>query len=229
VSSPTDTVRKPGRPARLDRDQILQAAFSIADEEGLEAATMRAIGERLGVEAMSLYRHVRNKDDLLDGLVDMVFSEMVVPRATRWKTALRERCVLMRQALNRHPWSIGLMESRMQPGPANLRHRDDVLAVLLEAGFKSPDATHAYNVLDSYVYGFVLQEKELPFSNAKELAEVGESLLAQVPADLYPNLSTVSAELLANGFDFAAEFEFGLDLILDAIERFRESREPPRK
>ena len=220
MSSP-DNARRPGRTARLDRAQILSAALAIADEEGIEAATMRAIGQSLDAEAMSLYRHVRNKDDLLDGLVDMVFSEMAVPSADDWKSVLRERCVLMRQVLKRHPWAIGLMESRMQPGPANLRHRDDLLAVLLEAGFAGADATHAYNVLDSYVYGFVLQEKELPFTNAEELAEVGEALLAQVPADLYPNLSAVSADLLANGFDFGAEFEFGLDLILDAIERFR--------
>lgn len=217
--------RKRGRKPRISREQVLEAALAIADEDGVEALTMRAIGERVGTEAMSLYRHVADKDDVLDGIVDLVFTETDVPMTADWKTAMRMRALSVRTALKRHPWAVGLMESRMQPGPANLRHHDAVLAVLLGAGFNAADATHAYNLLDSFILGFVLQERGLPFSNAEELAEMGPALLEQIPADVYPNMRTVSAELLAGGFDYGSEFEFGLDLILDGIERFKAGRE----
>ena len=212
--------RRPGRPARLGRDQVLAAALELADEEGIDGLTMRAVGKRLGAEAMSLYRHVRNKEDLLDGLIDIVFAETQVPTTADWKADMRQRSVSVREALKRHPWAVGLMESRMQPGPENLRHHDAVLEVLLRAGFSAADATHVYNLLDSYIFGFVLQERSLPFASAEELAQIGPELIAQIPADVYPNMRTVSEELLSAGFDYAAEFEFGLDLILDAIEKF---------
>ncbi|OGO58013.1 MAG: AcrR family transcriptional regulator [Chloroflexi bacterium RBG_16_69_14] len=204
----------------LHRDRVLRAALDLADEGGVGALTMQQIGRRLGVEAMSLYRHVRNKDDILDGIVDIVFAEIELPAdRSSWRTVLRARSISARAALRRHPWAITLMESRMAPGPANLRSHDDTLSVLLDSGFSVAMATHAYNLVDSYVLGFALQEVHLPFSNAEELAAVGELLLAQVPADQYPNLVRVSSELFASGFDYADEFEFGLDLILDGIER----------
>jgi AcrR family transcriptional regulator len=206
--------------APLSRDRVLRAALELADEGGVGALTMQRIGRRLGVEAMSLYRHVRNKDDILDGLVDLVFAEIELPaERSAWRAVLRARSISARAALRRHPWAITLMESRLAPGPASLRSRDDVLAVLLEEGFSAADATHAFNLLDSYVYGFALQEAQLPFADAEGLAEMGEQLLAQVPADEYPSFVRVSAELLASGFDYGAEFEYGLDLILDGIDR----------
>jgi AcrR family transcriptional regulator len=206
--------------APLSRDRVLRAALELADEGGTGALTMQQIGRRLGVEAMSLYRHVRNKDDILDGIVDLVFAEIELPAdRSSWRTVLRARSISARAALRRHPWAITLMESRMAPGPANLRSHDDTLSVLLDSGCSATMATHAYNLVDSYVLGFALQEVNLPFSNAEELAAVGELLIAQVPADQYPNLVRVSAELFASGFDYADEFEFGLDLILDGIER----------
>ena len=204
----------------LSRDRVLRAALELADEGGIGALTMQQIGRRLGVEAMSLYRHVRNKDDILDGIVDLVFAEIELPAdRSNWRTVLRARSISTRAALRRHPWAITLMESRMAPGPANLRSHDEMLAVLLDAGFSAAMATHASNLVDSYVLGFALQETSFPFSNAEELAAVGEQMLAQVPADQYPNLVRVSGELLASGFDYRDEFEFGLDLILDGIER----------
>jgi AcrR family transcriptional regulator len=204
----------------LSRDRVLRAALELADEGGIGALTMQQIGRRLGVEAMSLYRHVRNKDDILDGIVDLVFAEIELPAdRSNWRTVLRARSISTRAALRRHPWAITLMESRMAPGPANLRSHDEMLAVLLDAGFSAAMATHASNLVDSYVLGFALQETNFPFSNAEELAAVGEQMLAQVPADQYPNLVRVSGELLASGFDYRDEFEFGLDLILDGIER----------
>ncbi len=204
----------------LSRDRVLRAALELADEGGIGALTMQAIGRRLGVEAMSLYRHVRNKDDILDGIVDLVFAEIELPGdRSNWRTVLRARSISTRAALRRHPWAITLMESRMAPGPSNLRSHDEMLAVLLDAGFSAAMATHATNLVDSYVLGFALQETNFPFSNAEELAAVGEQMLAQVPADQYPNLVRVSGELLASGFDYRDEFEFGLDLILDGIAR----------
>jgi AcrR family transcriptional regulator len=204
----------------LNRDRVLRAALELADEGGVAALTMQAIGRRLGVEAMSLYRHIHNKDDILGGLVDLVFAEIGLPSdRSSWRAALRARSISARAALRRHPWAIALMESRMAPGPANLRSHDDTLAVLLDAGFSAAMATHAYNLVDSYVLGFAIQEVNLPFGSAEELADVGEGLLAQVPVDEYPSFVRVAAELLASGFDYGAEFEFGLDLILDGIER----------
>jgi AcrR family transcriptional regulator len=211
--------------APLSRARVLDAALLLADEGGVGALTMQRIGRRLGVEAMSLYRHVRNKDDILDGLVDVVFAEIELPAdRSDWRTALRARSISARAALRRHPWAITLMESRVTPGAASLRSREDVLAVLLGAGFSAADATHAFNLLDSYVYGFALQEAQLPFSDAEELAAMGDQLLAQVPVDAFPHLGRVSRELLESGFDYGAEFEYGLDLILDGITRTRRGK-----
>ena len=212
--------RRPGRPARLSREAVLRAAMAVADQGGLEALTMQRVGEQVGAEAMSLYRHVRNKDDLLDGIVDLVFAEIELPPdAADWKVAMRGRAISARAALARHPWSIGLMESRSQPGPANMGHHDAVLGVLFAAGFSGLDATHAYNLLDSFIYGFALQERGMPFGNREELADLGASMFQDTPAGEYANLQQVAGELIASGFDYADEFEFGLDLILDAIER----------
>ena len=214
------TRRTTPKRAPLNRERVLHAAVELADEGGTGALTMQGIGRRLGVEAMSLYRHVRNKDDILDGIVDLVFAEIELPAdRSSWRTVLRARSISTRAALRRHPWAITLMESRMAPGPANLRSHEDTLSVLLDSGCSATMATHAYNLVDSYVLGFALQDVNLPFSNAEELAAVGELLIAQVPADQYPNLVRVSAELFASGFDYADEFEFGLDLILDGIGR----------
>ena len=164
----------------LSRDRVLRAALELADEGGIGALTMQQIGRRLGVEAMSLYRHVRNKDDILDGIVDLVFAEVELPTdRSNWRTVLRARSISTRAALRRHPWAITLMESRMAPGPANLRSHEDTLTVLLDSGCSATTATHAYNLVDSYVLGFALQEVNMPFSNAEELAAVGEQLVAR--------------------------------------------------
>jgi hypothetical protein len=132
---------------------------------------------------------------------------------------MRRRAISARLAMGRHPWAIDLMESRSHPGPANLGHHDAVLAALRPAGFSAAMATHAYNLLDSYIYGFTLQERSLPIDSEEVLGATGQDLLGQVAADQFPNLSAVGAELLAAGFRYADEFEWGLDLILDGIER----------
>jgi len=201
---------------------VLQAAMDLADEGGLEALTMQNIAQRLGAEAMSLYRHVRNKTEILDGLVDLVFGEIELPPSgTDWRAAMRQRAVSARQVLSRHPWAIGLLESASRPGPANLRHHDAVLGLLREAGFSGLMATHAYNLLDSYIYGFALQERTLPVATPETLAEFGEAFIGQLPGDEYPHLKAVGTELIALGFNYADEFEFGLDLILDGLAQIR--------
>jgi AcrR family transcriptional regulator len=209
--------RKPGRRARVSRDQVLDAALAIADEGGLGAITMASVGARLGVEAMSLYRHIGNKEEMLDGLVDRVFSEIEVPHDPwDWKDAMRRRALSVHDALRRHPWAIGLMESRAQPGPATLAHHDAMVGILLGVGFTGREATRIYNLLDSYIYGFALQEATLPFASPEEMAEVSEQMLAAV-ADAYPNLAAVQRELVGSVFNYADEFEAGLDIIMGAL------------
>ena len=211
------TARRAGRKPRVSREQVLDAALALADEGGLAAVTMASVGARLGVEAMSLYRHIGNKEQMLDGLVDRVFAEIEVPAdAPGWREALRRQARSARAALRRHPWAIGLMESREEPGPANLGHHDAMVGLLFRAGFDGRRATRAYNLLDSYIYGFALQEATLPFSSPEEMASQSEQMLAAV-ADAYPHLAAVQRELVGSGFDYADEFEAGLDIILAAL------------
>jgi AcrR family transcriptional regulator len=213
------------RRTRLDRERILLAAVALADDGGLGSLTMRRLGQELGVEAMSLYNHVANKSDLLDGMVDLVFAEIgLPPSGAAWRTAMRERAVAARAALARHPWAIGLMESRRRPGPATLRHHDAVIGCLRAAGFPVAMAAHAYSVLDSYIYGFALQQASLPFQTAEEAAAVAEGIMQGLPADAYPHLAELTVEhVLRPGYDYANEFAFGLDLILDGLERVRDT------
>jgi AcrR family transcriptional regulator len=212
--------RGPGRPARIHRDQVLRAALAIADADGLDAVTMQRVAHAIRVEPMSLYRHVRNKDDLLDGLIDLVFAEIEVPSpADAWRDAMRRRASSARQVLRRHPWAVGVMESRTLPGPANLAHHEAVLANLFAAGFAPAAAVRAYNLIDSYVYGFALQEHTLPIANPDDLVEVAPEMLAQYAEGRYPNLAAVATTLVASGFRYADEFDPGLELILDGLER----------
>ncbi|MFJ8194995.1 TetR/AcrR family transcriptional regulator [Streptomyces sp. NPDC096094] len=203
----------------LSRERVIGTAMAVADEKGAAALTMRAIAEPLGVEAMSLYHHVAGREDILDGMVDAVFGEIdLPPRGTDWKSALRHRADSARAVLLRHPWAVGLMDSRSQPGPATLRHHDAVIGALRAGGFSVPMAAHAVSLIDSYLYGFVLQELSLPFRGAAELDEVAGAILRDMPADAYPHLTELATEhVLKPGYDYAGEFTFGLALILDAL------------
>src|SRR5688572_15721904 len=209
----------------LTRERVLCAAVDLADAGGIATLTMRKLGQALGVEAMSLYNHVANKDDILDGIVDLVFAEIgPPPRGGDWRSAMRERAFAARATLARHPWAIGLMESRLTPGPATLRHHDAVIGCLREAGFSIPLAAHAFSALDSYIYGFALQQANLPFRTAEEVAEMAETFLRHFPADAYPHLAELTIEhVLRPGYDYADEFAFGLDLVLDGLERARDT------
>jgi AcrR family transcriptional regulator len=215
------TEPKAERRVPLSRERVLRAAIAFADENGIDSLSMRKLGQELGVEAMSLYKHVANKDDMLDGMVDVVFSEIDLPsNGVHWKTAMRQRAVSARAALTRHPWAIGLTESRMKPGPANLQHHDSVIGCLREAGFSIEMTLHAYSALDSYIYGFALQERSLPFDAPNDVGGVAGNMLSQFPADQYPHLAeTVVEHIVKSGWEYADEFEFGLDLVLDSFEQ----------
>src|SRR3984893_17741578 len=220
----TDTARQRRMP--LSRERVLPAAVAFADESGIGSLSMRKLGDALGVEAMSLYNHVANKDELLNGMVDLVFSEIDLPvGGADWSTAMRERAQSARLALGHHPWAIALMSTRTSPGPATLRHHDAVIGSLRAAGFSVALTAHAFSALDSYIYGFALQEATLPFGDTEEeTAEVARTMMALVPAAEYPHLSELSVEhLLQPGYDYGIEFDFGLDLILDGLERARDS------
>src|SRR5207249_136886 len=188
---------------RLARERVLRAAVEFADTGGVGSLSMRKLGKALGVEAMSLYNHVRNKHDILDGMVDVVFDEIgLPPRGVDWKTAMRRRAISAQAALARHPWAIGLMGSRSTPGPATLRHHDAVIGCLREAGFSIALAAHAYSVLDSYIYGFALQAASLPFKTSEEAVEVADSIWRQFPTDAYPHLTEMAVQhVLQPGYD----------------------------
>lgn len=208
---------------RLNRDLVLHAGLALADAGGIQSLTMRTLGRELGVEAMSLYNHVANKESLLDGMVDLVFAEIDLPSGgTDWRTAMRERAISARHALTRHRWAAELMSSRTSPGPATLRHHDTVIGTLRDAGFSIELAAHAFSAIDSYIYGFALQERSLPFDTVEEAAQVAEMMFAQLTADQYPHLAEFTRDhVMKPGYDFGAEFEYGLDLILDGLERAR--------
>ena len=219
--------REAKRRASLTRERILRSAISLADRDGIESLSMRKLGHELGVEAMSLYSHVRNKVDMLDGMVDVVFSEIDLPAdGVDWRRAMRKRAISARQALLHHPWAIGLMESRATPGPATLRHHDAVLGSLRTAGFSVDMAAHAYSILDGYVYGFTLTELTLPFGNSEGtagVAEIAGNIMEGFRPGEYPYLAEMAVDrAMKPGYKYGDEFEYGLDLILDGIERVRD-------
>lgn len=210
--------------SRLSRERVLHAAIAHADAGGLEALSMRTLAQVLGVAPMALYRHVANKEDLVDGMVDIVFGEVDLPSTgSDWKTTMRRRAISLRDALSRHRWAIGLMESRANPGPANLRHHDAVIGSLRSAGFDIVMVAHAYALLDAYIYGFALTTMNLPFDSSDDVGEVAEGMLEPFPPNEYPNLLEILTEhVMKPGYDFGDEFEYGLDVVLDGLERERE-------
>jgi AcrR family transcriptional regulator len=220
MAAETDPNTKPRTP--LSRERVLRAAIVLADTSGIDSLSMRNLGQKLQVEAMSLYNHVANKDDILDGIVDLVFSEIELP-ADRgdWKSAMRKRAISAHKALLHHPWAPSLMQSRTKPGPATLRHHDSVLGSLRKAGFTLVMAAHAFSAIDGYIYGFALQQINIPLQSKEQVAEVGDNILRQLAGE-YPYLAEMITEhAMKPGYDYAEEFEFGLDLILDGLERLR--------
>lgn len=221
----TNRPATPSARGSLSREKVLRAAIAMADEAGGAVPSTRKLAERLGVQAMALYHHFRNKDELLDGMVDLVFAEVELPEAgVDWRTGMRRRAASMRAALGRHPWAIGLMDSRANAGQATLRHHDAVIGCLRAGGFTIAGAAHAFSLLDSYIYGFAIQEHALPFGEEEgDIEQVAEGLLAQAPADEFPHLTAIAVEhALKPGYDYGDEFAIGLDLIVEGLERKRE-------
>jgi AcrR family transcriptional regulator len=207
----------------LSRERVLRTAMAVADADGISALTIRSLAAALDVKPMSVYHHVANKEQILDGLVDLVFGEIELPSLEgEWRQEVRRRAASARRVLSRHPWAVGLLESRSSPGPASLQHHDANIAILRANGFSVALTAHAYALLDSYVYGFALQEATLPFDEASA-AEMAESMLAGLPEDVYPHLAELAREhVMQPGYDFADEFDFGLDLILDGLAALRD-------
>ncbi len=208
----------------LSRERILRAALVLADKDGIESLSMRNLAAALGVEAMSLYKHVANKDAVLDGLVELILREMEIPPVdTPWREAMRRRAWSVRHTILRHPWASVLIESRMEPKDARLRYADTVLAILRKAGFAPEVQYRAFGLLDSYVYGFVLQEVNWPTKESDRLKAVA-GFKEFLKDGRYPNLMAVLQNaawlnLAPGAKPYDAEFEFGLDLILDGLER----------
>jgi AcrR family transcriptional regulator len=212
----------PARP-RLSRERVLADAMALADSGGLHALTIRSLAQSLDVKPMSVYYYVANKEAILDGIVDLVFEEIELPDvAGVWVDEIRRRARSAREVLRQHPWAIGLMESRTSPGPATLRHHDAVIAVLRGAGFSQELTAHAYALIDSYTYGFALQEAGLPFEGSETIGDVAAPMMERFSSGEYPHLlEMVTGYYLQDGYSFGDEFEWGLDLILDGLDRRR--------
>ena len=205
----------------LTRERVLREAVRVADENGIEAVTMRRLGQLLGVEAMSLYRHVTDKEDLLDGIADLVMAEIEPPIADPdWRAGLRRSAISARDALRRHPWAGPVIESRLRPGPARLRYLDAVIGVLRAAGFSLPMVANAFMALDSHIYGFTMQEQTTPLV-LEDAPEMVAMLARTIFAD-YPNVFAMAELAAASPESIPVDFEFGLDLILDGLERTRD-------
>jgi len=228
------TVTAPGpetRRTNLTAHRVLAGAMELADVIGIEALTIRRLAAHLGVKPMTIYHHVPGREAILDGIVDLVFSEIDLPPEDEdWKPAIRRRCLSAREVLVRHPWASPLMESRTSPGQATLRHHDAVLGCLRRGGLSLDMTAHAYAVVDSYVYGFALQEANLPFNGGEEIAELAAAIIEQLPADDFPYLAEFTADhVLRPGYAFGSSFEIGLDLLLDGLQARADHRTGPTR
>lgn len=205
----------------LTRERAITQAVALADADGIGELTMRKLAQSLGVEAMSLYHHVANKEDILTGMIDFIFEqiELPVPDAD-WKRVMRRRAASMRSTLKRHRWGLGLLESRKSPGLATIRHHDAVIGCLRFAGFSLPLTGHAYALLDSYIYGFILQELNLPLETPEQTSDLAESIMSHFPPGAFPHLVELTVgNVLQPGYAYANEFDWGFELVLDGLER----------
>lgn len=211
----------PQRP--LSRARILQVALRRADAEGIEALSMRKLAQDLGVKAMSLYNHVANKEDIIDGMVDLIVSEIELPSLdVDWQTAMRQRSASAHSALLRHPWATMALVSRVNVGPAMLRYVDATLGCLVEAGFTYPLADYVWNAIDNHVYGFTLQALNFPFE-ADEYATAAQDYVAMLPPAQYPYLNQLTRHVIDGRHDGLHNFEFGLNILLKGFEELRQT------
>ncbi len=215
------TRKKTARRTPLSRAKVLRAALQMADKGGIESLSMRKLAQALKVEAMSLYNHVANKEDILDGLVELVASDIDVPSiGGAWKAAMRQRATSAHAVLMRHRWATMLFVSRVNVGPKMLRYVDATIGCLREAGFSYPMADHAWNALDAYLYGFTLQKLNFPL-DPSEYVSAAKQFLPLIPVEQFPYLNGMSQEVIAGRHDGLHQLEMGLELILDGLERVR--------
>ena len=205
----------------LTPDRVIHGAVALADEIGIDAFTIRKLADAIDVKPMTIYHHLPNKEAIIDGMVNQVFSEINLPPSDLdWRAAIMVRSRSMRLVLANHPWASPLMESRTSPGMATLQHHDAVLGCFRAAGFSLELTGHAYAVIDAFLYGFALQEATLPATGGDEMSELAASIADQMPVDDFPRFAEFTIEhVLQPGYDFGNEFEFGLNLILDGVER----------
>ena len=203
----------------LNRERILLTAVAIADDRGVDAVTMRAVASRLGVEAMSLYNHVAGKDDILDGMVDLVIRQVDLPADVEgWREAMRRRAISAHQVFGRHPWAPPLLDSRQSSGPSRLRYYEWVLGTLMGAGFSVDGAARAFSLLDSYIYGFAIQQSNFSAGADVSPEEMAEAILAAIPVEEYPHLHRMASYQMRAGYDAEADFDFGLEIVLDGLQ-----------
>ncbi len=213
--------RKKGARAPLTREKVMTAALRMADKGGIEALSMRNLAQALKVEAMSLYNHVPGKEQILDGLVELVVREIELPpNGPDWKAAMRQRAHSAHVVLTRHPWATMLFVSRMNIGPNMLRYVDATIGCLRQAGFSYPLADHAWSALDAFIYGFTIQNRNFPL-DPHEYASAAKQFLPLIPVEQFPWLNGMSQEVIAGRHDGLHQLEFGLELILDALEAMR--------
>lgn len=202
----------------LTRERILSTAIDLADKDGIESLSMRKLAQEMGVKAMSLYNYVTNKDDILDRIVDIVVSEIELPKiGGDWRDAMRRRAISAHKILLRHPWAAMALMSRMNVGSAMLQYIDMTLGCLYEAGFSFEMADHARNVIDSHIYGFTLQELNFPI-NESDYSEMAVQGLPIIPADKYPYLNKLTHQVIEGSYDGIHNFGFGLELILNGLK-----------
>jgi AcrR family transcriptional regulator len=217
-------MRKPKKRAPLTRELVFQTAVGLADEIGIDALTMRRLGQELGVEAMSLYKHVASKEDLLDGIVDLVVGEIGAPEiGGNWQAAMRKRAISAHEVLMRHRWATMLLVSRRNVGPAMLHYVDATIGCLREAGFSFAMADQAWNAIDNHVYGFTLQQLSFPWKPEEYAGghPGGQGILPELPVEHYPYLRGLSEQVVAGRHDGRHDFGFGLDLLLAGLEKLR--------
>ncbi|MFZ5964678.1 TetR/AcrR family transcriptional regulator C-terminal domain-containing protein [Thalassococcus sp. BH17M4-6] len=212
------SIKKPGGRSGLSADKIFAAAVRLADESGLEGLSMRRLAQTLGVEAMSLYNHVKNKDALLDGMIEEVATGFHRAGSGDWQAEMRQRALSAHEVLTAHPWASALLVSRVTAGPVMLTYADATLGCLRGAGFSWAQADRIWNALDSHIYGFTLLEQNFPF-NEDEYAPAARAYLPMIPADVLPNLRALTVEVAEERHAGRQEFTFGLDLLLGAMAR----------
>jgi AcrR family transcriptional regulator len=203
----------------LSRERVLSGAMTVADAGGIGSLTIRSLAQELGVKPMSVYHYVANKDEIIDGIVDLVFSEIDLPVAGGdWRQEMRRRANSARKVLAVHPWATALLQSRLNPGPATLRHHNAFIATLRAAGFSVELTAHAYALIDSYVFGFALSENALPINDPASVADTAASMMHFFDAEAYPSLLEFTLEhVMRPDYDFGREFDYGLTVILDGL------------